>query len=242
MQVFERKFEVRSYEVGPGRVAEPYRIADWFQDTAARHARELGFSMERLWRAGEAWVLARAMFQFGRPAKAGEVIRVRTWPSGVDKYFCYRDAVFTCADGREVARIGSAWVVLDLRSRRMAAVPEWLSQRLPSEFTRELKFDCRNLPRLEASQVAQDVTTRLDDIDANGHVNNARYMAWVLAPFGREDAPGELTSLDIIFRAESREGQGLISDCAPEDNGAWLHRITRVSDGRELVRARTRWR
>ncbi|MGE4554347.1 MAG: acyl-[acyl-carrier-protein] thioesterase [Desulfovibrionaceae bacterium] len=242
MQAFEREFEVRGYEAGPDRVVEPYRVAEWFQDAAARHARRLGFSMERLWDEGYAWVLARALFRFQALPEAGAVLKVRTWPSGVDKYFCYRDAVFTGADGGEVVRIGSAWVALDMQARRMTSVPDWLARGLPEDSTRELEFDCRNLPKLEAAQVAVDVITRLDDLDSNGHVNNAKYMAWVLAPFGREDAPGSLASLDIMFRAEARAGEALVSDCAREADGAWLHRITRVSDGRELIRARSRWR
>lgn len=242
MQPFEREFEVRGYEAGPARMVEPYRLAEWFQDAAARHARLLGFSMERLWDEGYAWVLARALFRMNALPEAGEVLTVHTWPSGVDKYYCYRDAVFTRADGSELARIGSAWVALDMKARRMTSVPDWLAAGLPEGSTREIEFDCRNLPKLDAPQVATDVVTRLDDLDSNGHVNNAKYMAWVLAPFGSEDAPGELASLDIMFRAEARAGESLVSDCAREEDGAWLHRITRVSDGRELIRARSRWR
>jgi hypothetical protein len=44
-------------------------------------------------------------------------------------------------------------------------------------------------------------------------------------------------------RAEAREGDVLVVEAAPGDGpDTWLHRIMRPADGRELARARTRWR
>jgi len=45
----------------------------------------------------------------------------------------------------------------------------------------------------------------------------------------------------VQFLAEAFLGQDVLSRSAPDGDGARLHAVARVEDGKELARARTTW-
>lgn len=84
---------------------------------------------------------------------------------------------------------------------------------------------------------------RRADLDANGHVNNAAWLAWLM-----EDGPPGLacTGFDLEYRAEGREGdevaaRALTAPPAPDGSVVVTHAAVRCPDGPELLRARTFW-
>jgi acyl-ACP thioesterase len=81
------------------------------------------------------------------------------------------------------------------------------------------------------------------DIDVNAHVNHAAYIAWML------EAVPEMTwrtcrleSLEVQFIAECLHGGAVVSRAAPESDGTFLHAVADAEEGRNLARARTRWK
>ena len=81
-----------------------------------------------------------------------------------------------------------------------------------------------------------------EHLDANGHVNNVRFVEWVLASLPAEAAARPLAGVDLSFRAEGREGETLTVACGPDPappSGrlAFRHRI--AAGTRELLLARS---
>ena len=86
---------------------------------------------------------------------------------------------------------------------------------------------------------------RYSDLDINQHVNNVNFVEWVI-----EGVPSATLSasvpaeLEINFLAEAFHNDQILATCSPQnsDNTEFLHSLTRRHDGRELARARTKWR
>ena len=79
-----------------------------------------------------------------------------------------------------------------------------------------IPFPSRTIPRLREGIGSSDVLVRRDDLDINGHVNNSKYLGWLLEclPW----SPGESlipSLLDVTFRAECFPGDALTSQCVP---------------------------
>lgn len=97
----------------------------------------------------------------------------------------------------------SAWTVLNLTTRRLTALPEELAAVYPVNTIPCIPFPSRTIPRLREGIGSADVLVRRDDLDINGHVNNSKYLGWLLEclPW----SPGESlipSLLDVTFRAE----------------------------------------
>jgi acyl-ACP thioesterase len=76
-------------------------------------------------------------------------------------------------------------------------------------------------------------------------MNNVKFVEWVVegvpAATLNAAAPSEL---EIIFLAEAFHEDQILATCSPQDpdNTLFHHSLTRQQDGRELVRAATKWR
>ena len=230
---------VRYGEVGFDGVATLSSLANWLQEAAGQNAGLLGFGEEHLSPLGLSWILARLALRIKRLPAAGERLRVRTWPSALDRFGHRGYEVYDEKDCLIV--IGSSsWSVMNMRERRLASLPSDLAQSYPKDARPCLPFCCRVLPRLaDRGERTALLRVRRDDLDINGHVNNAHYLAWLMEalPVPEKESGLSLTPdmLDISFRAECFPGDELESACgaapASEDMAGLARREQELSPG-----------
>lgn len=271
LEYFDFPLTVRYGEIGFDGAATLPSLANWLQEAAGQSASSLGFGEEMLSPLGLTWILARLALRIVRLPGAGEQLRVRTWPSTLDR-FGHRGYEVFDADEHVIVTGSSAWTIMSMNERRLAPVPSDLASAYPKDPRPCLPFSCRTLPRLNDENSAESTLLRVrrDDLDLNGHVNNARYLAWLTEALPAPAADsGEClipAMLDVSFRAECFPGDELDSVCAPapgEDSmlkiirqeqnlladreageHAVLHSIRRRQTGKteEVCRALSLWR
>lgn len=240
--VFEKVFQVRSYEVDfTGRV-RPSTLLNFLQEAAGDHARLLGVAVRDLMRHGLTWVLSRTHLRCFDTAHSREKILIRTWPSLREGRFTCREFELFGGDGRRLAVATCSFAVLDLASRR----PIMIDDRLPNyPLLPERAIDDRfaTLPRLGDGEVEKQFRVGMGDLDINGHANNVAYAGWALETVPFEVARTcRLADLEIAYRAEVLYGETVVSRCrAMGDGPAFLHQLVRLEDGAELTRVVSRW-
>ncbi|GFM36643.1 acyl-[acyl-carrier-protein] thioesterase [Desulfovibrio psychrotolerans] len=229
---------VRCYETGPGGLARPATFADYFQEAASNNARALGFPGERLWAQGMAWVLARLALHIHRYPAAGETVCIRTWPAAHDRTIAQRCYEATDVHGQPLAWGTSAWVVMDISTRRMLPIPDFVAQGYPKDQPDCRPFATRAVPKLRETAHEALLRSRRADMDANGHVNNARYVDWVLEAMPQDFAAAhEPSMVDITFRAECGAGVPLVSFCSAPEEQVSLHSLRLASATAQEPRA-----
>lgn len=112
-------------------------------------------------------------------ALAGDKVNIRTWPAKLEHLGHRGYEVYNASDELLVAAV-SAWTVLDLSTRRLTALPEELAAVYPVNTIPCIPFPSRTIPRLREGIGSADVLVRRDDLDINGHVNNSKYLGWLL--------------------------------------------------------------
>lgn len=243
--IYEKSFQVRSYEVDlTGRVRAT-ALLNYMQEAAGDHSRLLGVAVRDLMPLGLTWVLSRTHLRIFHNVHSREEVRVRTWPASRERRFSCREFELTAADGRPVAAATCSFAVLDLASRR----PVLISERLPHYpvlARRALDDDFESLPRLELSERELSFRVGRGELDINRHANNVVYAAWALETVPEEVAEGcMLTDMEIGYRAEALFGETVLARCGElpvGDEPVLLHQLCRREDGAELTRLVTRWR
>jgi acyl-ACP thioesterase len=219
------------------------------EEAAALHAAELGFSMDDLARRNLAWALTRLWIEFDEwPFLGGEAltdeesswVAVKTWPVAAERLKYRRDFLLTWR-GRLLAKAATDWVVINLESRRAERIPEFITALRPENPARALEVGRPRLPDPENAPELVSFVVRKSDIDRNNHVNNACFAAWLAESTPDEFSRGRIKSLQILYRAEGRYGDTVAARGARDAEGAFMHGFFRLSDGRELVRARSIW-
>lgn len=233
-------FKVRVYETGRDELAHIGAVADWLQEAATLHAAALGFSHHAMARAGVAWVLSRMCIRITRYPARTETVQVRTWPTERNKRRAGRDFSLTGEDGSVFATATTAWVALDLATRRLGTMPDFVLEAFPDNQERACDFTGKALSRLEQPAYTANLAARTSDADWNGHVNNVKLLQWALEPLNDGRNRFQPGLVDVMFRSEVMPGQAVTAACGPGEDGAMLHALTR-EDGTEAVRMLTLW-
>ncbi len=174
------------------------------QDIASEDATRRGAGRPALLEHDCVWVLIKNRLTAARWPRAGETIRLTTWPSQGRRGFYPRFFELYDADGALLLRAESVWAVIDAESRAMVTLEGRGVDMLGVE-----EGDFRPPARLRIPEGGEvrELTPRPEQIDANGHLNNASYLdaAEELLPPGY--AGRELSAVAIDYEHELLAGR-----------------------------------
>ena len=250
----EMPLTVRYGEVGANGFVTLSSLGTWLQEAAGLSADELGFGAGALSPYGLTWILMRMILHIDRLPSLEESLVVATWPSKFS-HFGYRGYMIFDSERRCIVHGGSAWSVMDLATRSLSALPAELTAHYPEAASACDDFSCRAIPKMRGDLACSSIIrVRKDDLDINGHVNNTKYLAWIMEelPFDQAAFP---RMVDISFRAECLPGDELEASCMVADSGVIapslqetptsvnyvLHSMTRHADSCNVCRALSAW-
>ena len=181
------------------------------QEVAGKHSALLGADYDTLAQKKLFWAVTRHKVQITRLPTLGETITVETWPMPTTRVAFPRALAAYDAQGNELFRSISLWVLMDPESRAMV-LPGKSGVDVGGLLTgTELSAPHSIVPK--ALQNRADRTVTYTCLDRNGHMNNTRYLDWVadLLPsdFHQEHSPKELV---ICYASEALENQQIRLD------------------------------
>lgn len=245
--IFERKYPVNIFNTDLTGRLSPGSLFSFFEDLAGRHAAELGWGRDDLMADGLFWALSRMVVSIESLPLAWDEITLRTWPRGTETIFALRDIEMYDASGKRLAGASSSWVIVDYNTRKAQRPDKTLSTlnaRFPEE--RALETNARRVPPLpEGDREVTKLRVKLDDIDVNRHVNNARYVHWAANCYDPEFISQHTPdSIEVNYLLEGHLGEmiNILTGRSGDDGTTFIHSITRESDGTELCRLRMRWK
>ncbi|KAJ1435156.1 HotDog domain superfamily [Sesbania bispinosa] len=274
--VFRQNFSIRSYEIGADRTASIETLMNHLQETALNHVKTAGIlgdgfgSTPEMFKKNLIWVVTRMQVVVDRYPTWGDVVQVDTWVSASGKNGMRRDwVVRDIKTGEILTKASSIWVMMNKLTRRLSKMPEEVKGEIGTFFIKSdpiFEEDNRKLPKLDdtADFIRTGLTPRWSDLDVNQHVNNVKYIGWVLEgspdwslAFYKQSAPQpileshELCSITLEYRRECGRNSVLqsLTDVSGADVGnvagggfVECKHLLRLEDGAEVVRGRTEWR
>ena len=209
--VWNEEILIKSYEVDYNKKTKLNSLFNYMQEAAFNHANNLGAGYEDLTNKGYIWVLSRVKIKVIRYPEWGEKIALETWPKGTNKLFALRDFIFKDENNEVIVLATTAWLVLDSKSMRPQKV-QALSFTLPDNEGRYALDD--ELGKIESWDTFEFKTERTavySDIDVNNHVNNAKYVEWILDCFSEEfNSNKHLKTLQLNFISQTKLGDKVI--------------------------------
>jgi medium-chain acyl-[acyl-carrier-protein] hydrolase len=242
IKVWKDTYTIHSYQVDIRSKATLVALCQLLQESAWQHAEHMGLGFSHLRGKNFIWVLARQLIKINSYPKWGDTIEVHTWPTGKDRIFCYRDFKILEPNGSTVAEASTTWFVIDLVTRKLQKTALYYHVKLPEDV--EIVFPNR-LHKLEPVE-SEDFTTSLrvsyGDLDMHKHVNNVRYIEWIM-----NCLPLELMStyflkeIEINYMSEASYQDEIAVSYEKKGKSTFLHKIVRKNDNTEICRARTTW-
>ncbi len=246
MKVYFEKFKVRAAEAASNGLAKPSAVINYFQEAAWVHADLLGVSVPALMEKGHTWVLHRLVVRFKSPIPSRSTIEIETWPSGMEKYFTFRDFRFRNDKSEVVAEGCTAWVVIDISKRKLIPVPEYIVSGRHVVENGHLPHPVGNpagkLPEHGEMHAGPRFKVFYDHLDQNHHVNNVHYLEWMLASLPQDYLMHmHLKEADIQFKSECMLNDEVGTEYQLLADNEVLHRLYETNSKREVARAVTVW-
>ncbi|AHF07154.1 acyl-[acyl-carrier-protein] thioesterase [Desulfitobacterium metallireducens] len=249
MKKFQKEFEVHYYEVDFYQELTPLALLNFLEETAIAHSEAVGYGVTRLKEKGYGWVLSQWQIEMDQYPHYGEKVKIQTWPSHFQRFYGDREFLVLNSQDKVIARASSLWIFLNLEKRRPTRIPQEVSDAYHIFPDKALSFP---FPELKMSQTREKKRSkfmiRRSDIDTNDHVNNAKYIEWVLETIPEEVyRTYRISSLEVVYKKESTYGQ-MIQSVTEEQQRVdqeahYVHQILE-RDGEEevaLALAQTRW-
>ncbi|XP_073282013.1 palmitoyl-acyl carrier protein thioesterase, chloroplastic-like [Primulina huaijiensis] len=263
--IFRQNFSIRSYEIGADRTVSVETLMNHLQETALNHVKTAGLlndgfgSTPEMCKRNLIWVVAKMQVLVDRYPTWGDVIQVDTWVAASGKNGMRRDwLIRDRGTGDILTRASSQWVMMNKETRRLAKIPDEVRDEIGGYFVDSppvVDQETRKLPKLDdttADYIRTGLTPRWTDLDVNQHVNNVKYVGWIL-----ESAPlpvvetHELAGITLEYRRECTRDSVLESLCSVLDKGIGdlahpgfveCQHLLRLEGGGEVIKGRTEWR
>lgn len=186
--MFEAEYRVRLSETGEDRCATIPAIVNYFQDTSMQHSDFLGLGFEHLDNYKKTWVLSGWQIIVKRSPRIGQKIISKTWPTSFKGLSAERNFAICDEQGNVLAFANSIWVFMDLEKKRpVKPLEEDVILYAPEE-PLSMNYAPKAINKSEADSAIMDkVIVEKSDIDANGHVNNCRYIEIALDRIQEEE-------------------------------------------------------
>jgi acyl-ACP thioesterase len=240
--VWVEECKLKSFQVDFRKLASLETLCRIFQEAAWNHAEALGVGFEHLEQQQKIWALSRLLVRVHQYPRWGESISIRTWPRPIDGAFAMRDFQM-CNHRAEVLVSGSsAWIILDALSRRPQRPGKLLSAFSTDPNHRATERDPEKIAEAKALEPGIELPVRYSDIDVNGHVNNARYVGWLLDSYPIAfHQQHSVSQLEINFLGETRAGDRLTCVRVEVVPNQFVHSMAKSGGQSQVCRARFDW-
>jgi len=206
--IYRQNYTVRDCDVDCFGRLKPSMVLLFAQDIAGQHCNLLSLDYDTLAKRRLFWAVIRHRVQITRMPLRDETVTVETWPMPTTRVAYPRSTVAYDAQGKELFRSISLWVLMDLDSRNMILPGK--SGVAVSGLLRgsELTAPGSLVPKPLGSSSHRQVC--FTDLDRNGHMNNCRYLDWIddLLPARFHDRH-PVKEFTVCYLSEAREGDEL---------------------------------
>lgn len=238
----EKEYELRYFEMNKFGVASPTTILTLLEETAAEHCLAIDYSLYDLENENIGWVLVSGAIEMDRYPRYKEKITIKTWLSRYSRIKGYRENLIYDDKKNIIGKAKGLWVFYDILNRKPVQIFEEIRNRW--QFDRETSVNInidKKIAPVEGKKPRVEFDVHKLDIDGNDHVNNIRYLHWLI-----ESLPEDLLdncflkTIDGRFVAEAKYGERIKVYLKEEvDENTFCHSIE--SNGKICAIARTVW-
>lgn len=238
----QEEFTVRSYEIGQNGTATLPSIANYFQEAAGKNARDLNFDIEDLQKKGATWVLYRMHIRMNHFPQRWQPVIVNTWPSSGDGIRAFRDYELTDDSGETLGVAVSQWMVLNMEKRRPMRIPSEILQMGLEVDEHKLPVDKTSFPEMKSPDSETRLTVGLHDLDMNHHVNNVKYIEWMIGYMTDvQSNKHECKELNLQYHKEAGKDQKILIQTEKLTKDRYLHNIRDAKTDELLAEGISGW-
>jgi acyl-ACP thioesterase len=243
--MFSQEFCLRYFEMNKHGEASPTTILTLLEETASDHCLSINHGLFELFQQQIGWVLVSGVIEMYRYPKHKENIRIQTWLSTYTLVKGIRENLIFDENNQVIGRAKGLWVFFDIEKRRPLEIFDDIIQKWSFDKKESIIHNIiRKISPLQEAPIIKQFPIYRYDIDMNMHVNNIKYLQWLL-----ETIPNEIMDnfylhhIDGRFINEAHLGESIVSLTKLVNNNHEFHHTVLVKEtGKICATANSVWK
>ena len=225
--MYQEKFYISSGDVDNHFELKLSAIFQYFQIVSTNHSELLGLGKKETWDKGMCWVITRMKVTIYKLPKMLDTVIVKTHPGEILTFLFPRYYQIYSEDGELLVAGSACWTLLDANThkvimRPVADVIAYPSEKHPDDISLPERVIATDLSKVDSRKA------RYSDIDLNGHVNNVKYIEYVIDTHDVKFYDKyQIKEICINYEREITEG----SEISFFSNGEFPEIVTGEADG-----------
>ncbi|OBR96416.1 MULTISPECIES: acyl-[acyl-carrier-protein] thioesterase [Clostridium] len=206
--VTEKEYEVQYYEIDFRKKLLVTSLMNYFEDVSTKQSEDIGGGLDYLKQKGVAWVLYKWDIHINRYPHYGEKITVQTKAYSFRKFYGYR--TFKVLDDKEnvIASANSIWLLIDKEKRKVIRITEDMYKMYGVSGNEIKPLIIKKIKLPEQFDIEKGFNVRYSDIDTNRHVNNVKYVDWIVETIPLDIVLNfTIKNLNITYEKEALYGE-----------------------------------
>ncbi|KAJ8773443.1 hypothetical protein K2173_004273 [Erythroxylum novogranatense] len=261
-RAYSQKLRIRSFEIDRDHKLSLEALMGYLQDTALNHARTMGIvedgfgSTIEMVKNDLIWVISTMHILVDRYPTWADDVQLHTWiyaegKNGMGRDWLIRDD----RTGDILVRATSVFLIINKKTRKLSKFRDEIREACAPFFSSRdpiIEKDSIKIPQFNDDtevHIRSGLRPGWNDLDINEHVNNIKYIDWIL-----EGTPGsfmehnEVSAMTLEYRKECDRDSVLESlsrvsrNATACDGVVELEHLLRHENGSEVMKARTTWK
>lgn len=200
--IYKETFTIRASEVNPDGTLTLGALGNLFQEVAGNNALQLHFDITDLLKDNLTWVVSRMDITLHQLPVWRQTITVETWPAAGDSFRAYRNYRMLDHTGKLLCTCLSYWAMLNLKTRRPVRIPQEVLDATVQGLEHVTPVTQHIQRPFTAPDSSKKIIVRRADLDMNNHVNNVRYLEWMMETLTPEEIK-KIRTFNIHFLRET---------------------------------------
>lgn len=178
-----KSFEIKTREADFKDELKASSVLSFMEEVAGSSAEELGFGYKHVRPRGYTFMVTNVIFRINKQMKAGETVRVKTWPTKPSYVVFGREYEFLSEKEEVLLSASSRWCLIDVSTGKVVQSKVIDNQDYSTYNTdKALEVQAWKIPTfsIEEGEKRFRITIANSEYDHNLHVNNTRYADYCL--------------------------------------------------------------
>jgi medium-chain acyl-[acyl-carrier-protein] hydrolase len=243
---FQIEFPVRYQDTDPRLRITPTALIGIMQEAAILHSEAVGRGIDYLSSRQLSWMIVQTRAKIHRLPRWRTRVQVSTWPSEMGRLLSRREFLLSNGDPEPFLAATTLWAFMNTQKRRVTRVPAEVGSAYAVFEERALDEPFRRPAPCTNPRVEKSFAIRRGEIDFNAHVNNLRYLDWMLETLPDEIWAGfDICELNIRYQKEAGPTGTVraysVEIPADDEHRRFAHEIRLGDCGDPIAVAETAW-
>ena len=192
------------------------------------------------------WMLNRWKVKMDKYPRGGDTIRIESWISGFEKFYANREFIIYNEENLEIGKATAVWIFIDMNRMKPIRITDKYYN-LSNTIDHKIFNEFQRFPLNVEMDINVDFNIRRSDIDSNEHVNNTRYLEWMI-----ESIPENvydtctLSEFEIQYKKEIKYPNEILVGAKEINNNVneneYIHHIIQVESEGQNATGLTKWK